>query len=81
MFKSTGKYCFVAYVVDDVPDPAIAPLHSLRVGDLARVRAQPLGLRPRDRECRFDVSVLRAGRDVARRALTAAAASHRLRPP
>jgi hypothetical protein len=63
--KSTGKYCFVTYVIDDVPDPAVAPLHTLRVGDLVRVQAQPLKTRPRDREYRFDVPVLRAGRDVA----------------
>ena len=65
VFKSTGKYCFVTYVIDNVPDPAIAPLHTLRIGDLVRVRATPLGARPRDREYRFDVPVLRASRDVA----------------
>lgn len=66
VFKSTGKYCFVTYVVDDdLPDPAVAPLHTLRIGHLVRVRATPLGARPRDREYRFDVPVLRAGRDVA----------------
>jgi hypothetical protein len=65
VFKSTGKYCFVTYVVDDVPDPAVAPLHALRIGDLVRVKAHPLGARPRDRWYRFDVPVLRAGRGVA----------------
>jgi hypothetical protein len=63
--KSTGKHCFVIYVVDDVPDPAVAPLHTLRIGDLVRVKAQPLATRPRDRWYRFDVPVLRAGRGVA----------------
>ena len=63
--KSTGKHCFVTYVIDNVPDPAIASLRTLRIGDLVRVRAAPLGARQRDREYRFDVPVLRAGRDVA----------------
>jgi hypothetical protein len=62
---STGKHCFVAYVIDSVPDPAIAPLHTLHIGALVRVKAQPLRARPRDREYRFDVPLLRAGRDVA----------------
>ena len=64
--KSTGKYCFVTYVVDtDQPGFSIAPLDTLRIGDLARVRAQPLRARPRDRWYEFDVPLLRAGRDVA----------------
>ena len=65
VIKSAGKHCFVTYVIDNVPDPAVAPLHTLRIGDLVRVQAQPLGARPGDREYRFDVPVLRASRDVA----------------
>lgn len=66
--KSTGKYCFVAYVVDNVPDPATAPLHTLRIGDLIRVKAQPLQTRPRDRWYQFDVPLMRASHNVTDKA-------------
>lgn len=66
VLKSPGKYCFVTYVVDNhQPGYSIAPLNTAHVGDLVRVRAAPLGTRPRGREFRFDVPMLRAGRGVA----------------